>query len=351
VAGDSFEASIRTEDGNAGTTETLTNTGTIATSGTVGAPRIAGDLINQGTITSAHPQVRFESETESRLPKLTNAAGASFTVAAGSQFSLVPGEASFFENAGTVQLNGILAPGNVGYTQTAGMTTLAAPANSIGLSPGGVVNVQGGVLRGTGSITGGDVNNTGGTLAPGESPGSLTLTDDYVQGPGGNLAIEVSGPNAGIEHDQLVVGGTASLAGALTVDTAGFVPDTGQQFKVIDAPAPPASPTVSGSFATQVENGRDYDVAVNATDVTLTALAPPGSPDPPQVSPDPPQPPESTPDAPAVDGSACERARDKLAKAKKKLRKLKRNDASPRAVKKAKRKVKKAKGAVAEACA
>ena len=50
--------------------------------------------------------------------------------------------------------------------------------------------LQGGTLRGTGSITGGDVQNTGGTLAPGTSPGALSLTDDYSQGPGGTLAVE-----------------------------------------------------------------------------------------------------------------------------------------------------------------
>ena len=274
--GDSFEAWIRTEDGVAGTTETLTNTGTLAFTGTVPTTHISGDLVNQGTIVASSPNTLLESETEARSPKLTNAPGGTFTVTAGNQFSLVPGQATSFENAGTVQLNGILAPGDIGYTQTGGTTTLAAPSNSIGLSPGGVVALQGGTLRGTGSITGGDVQNTGGTLAPGTSPGALSLTDDYSQGPGGTLAVEVSGSAPGTGHDQLVVGGTVSLAGTLAVNTSGFAPDTGQQFKVIDAPAPPASPTVSGTFATvQPTGGRTYTVAYNPTDVTLTALAPP----------------------------------------------------------------------------
>ena len=328
------------------------------------------------------------------MPKLTNAAGGTFTVAAGAQFALIPGEASFFENAGTVQLNGTLAPGAIGYTQTGGTTTLAAPSNSIGLSPGGVVALQGGTLRGTGSITGGDVQNTGGTLAPGTSPGALSLTDDYSQGAGGTLAVEVSGSAPGTGHDQLVVGGTVSLAGTLAVNTSGFAPATGQQFKIIDAPAPPASPTVSGAFATvQPAGGRTYAVAYNPTDVTLTANAPPdtdgdGVPDaadncPSEAGPasnggcplasDPP--PDSdgdgVPDAsdncptqagpvsnggcpvsstPPADDAACKAAMDKLATAKQKLKKLKQNGASKAKVKKAKQKVKKAKDAVAAAC-
>ena len=297
----------------------------------------------------SNPFVVFDDQQETRPAKLTNAAAGTLTVAAGSTFALWPGGAQNFENAGTVVVNGSLNP--LGYVQTAGTTTLAA-GGALNLSPPETVLLQGGVLRGSGNVTGGDVLNSGGTLAPGTSPGVLTIAEDYVQSAGGNLAIEISGAAAGTGHDQLVVGGTASLAGTLSVDTSGFSPATGQQFKVIDAPAPPASPTVSGTFATVTPTGgRTYAVAHNPTDVTLTADAPPVEPDPPVVTPptDPPVNPPATP-GPVDDGS-CKAATDKLAKAKAKLKKLKQNDASAKKIKKAKAKVKKAKQAVATACA
>ena len=48
-------AEIRTTNGNNTDTETLTNTGTIAYAGSTGIEYIGGDVLNQGTITVAHP--------------------------------------------------------------------------------------------------------------------------------------------------------------------------------------------------------------------------------------------------------------------------------------------------------
>ena len=55
------------------------------------------------------------------------------------------------------------------------------------------------------------INN--GTVAPGNSIGTLTINGDYVQAPTGNLLIEFD--NAG--NDKLVVNGRASLNGTLTL--------------------------------------------------------------------------------------------------------------------------------------
>ncbi len=319
---------------------------------------ITGNLDNQGTLLVNDAEASFQSPGgTSTPPKLTNTG--TITISSGNAMRAI--QSAELINAGTVQVSGSLNP--PGYTQTAGTTTLAA-GGAINLSTG-AVTLQGGTLRGAGGITGGDLQNTGGTVAPGTSPGALALTDDYVQGGGGTLAVEVQGAAPGTGHDQLVVGGTASLAGTLSVNTSGFDPATGQTFKVIDAPAPPAAPTVSGTFATvQASGGRTYAVAYNPTDVTLTAEAPSAAP--PDGDGD------GVPDAsdncpteagpasnggcpvvtpPPVDDGACEEAKEKLAKAKKKLKKLKQKDASAPKIKKAKAKVKKAKDAVEDACA
>ncbi len=68
---------------------------------------------------------------------------------------------------------------------------------------------QGATLKGSGSIVGDVVNN--GTVAPGNSPGTLTVMGNFTQSSNGTLAIEV-GDGA---SDLLLVTGTATLAGTL----------------------------------------------------------------------------------------------------------------------------------------
>lgn len=357
TAGDSTR--LATEDGNAGTTETLTNSGTITFTGTGGYASLAGDVLNQGTVTIGHREVFLEELFEARDGRFRNAAGGTLEVSAPSKFELYAGESQPLENAGTLEVDGRLVA--TGLTQTAGTTTLAPSAapNVIQTTGAGGVGLQGGTLRGSG-IVAANVTNSGGTMAPGLSPGSLTVGGDYSQGTGGRLAIELAGAAAGTGYDQLAVGGTATLGGTLAITTPGFAPTTGQQFKVIDAPSPPAEPTVGGTFATvQEPSGQPFTVGYNPADVTLTADAPPAPPDS-----DGDGVPDASDECPAEAGpvanggcpeteppdEACDQAREKLEKARKKLKKLQRNDASKAKIKKAKKKVKKAKQAVREAC-
>jgi autotransporter-associated beta strand protein len=75
---------------------------------------------------------------------------------------------------------------------------------------------------GSGRITG-NLTNLG-TLAPGNSPGTLTITGNYTEG--GTLDIEVEGLTAGTGHDQVVASGSATFqAGSnLKVTKTGGVP-------------------------------------------------------------------------------------------------------------------------------
>ncbi len=263
------DAEIRTENGNNANTETLTNTGTIAYTGASGTEYIGGDLLNQGTISVSHPDAHFQQRSESRPPKLTNAASGTIAVAAADQLSGVAGSTQAFENAGTVQVSGALTM--PGYTQTAGTTSLVGgPPAAVSVSGPGVLALQGGTLKGSGTV-GPDVNNTGGTVAPGASPGTLVVASDYTQAAGGTLAVEINGPTAGTGYDQLQVGDEASLAGTLAVDTAGFSPAIDQLFTIIDAPEPPAAPNVTGTFDTVTETGHEYDTIYNPTNVVLRA--------------------------------------------------------------------------------
>jgi len=103
----------------------------------------------------------------------------------------------------------------------------------------------GATLKGSGTIRG-DVRNYG-TVAPGNSPGTLTVTGNYTEN--GVLAIEIAGVDgagSATGHDQLVVGGTFNAMGAATapasagstlalIKYAGFDPLRTQSFKVISA--------------------------------------------------------------------------------------------------------------------
>ena len=87
-----------------------------------------------------------------------------------------------------------------------------------------------------------------------------------------------SASSAGTGHDQLAITGTASLDGTLDIQTdAGFTPGVGAEAGVIgDSYVIVSAGSVSGTFATingrHMGSGKFYDVAYNATNVTLGAF-------------------------------------------------------------------------------
>ena len=60
---------------------------------------------------------------------------------------------------------------------------------------GGSIVISAGVFGGGGVVVG-DLTNNGGIVTPGNSPGELTVTGDYTQGPDGTLVIETRRPVA-----------------------------------------------------------------------------------------------------------------------------------------------------------
>jgi len=107
----------------------------------------------------------------------------------------------------------------------------------------GPLVLQGATLSGTGTVDG-DLNNAG-IVAPGESPGKITVTGDYTQTSVGSLEIEIGGTTPETEYDVLMVGGSAALDGTLEVTLwDGFIPEAGDQFEVLQFSSG------SGDFAT-----------------------------------------------------------------------------------------------------
>jgi hypothetical protein len=174
-------------------------------------------------------------------------------------------------NQGTIHAAGGTMRFNLGLTQTAGTTLVDA---TLGVQGGFLVALQGGTLAGNGTVSG-EVSNTGGTVAPGASPGALTISGNYTQGSAGTLAEEITG-TALSAFDRLLVGGTATLDGTLAIDSSIFTPAPTDTFKIVSG-----ATTRTGTFAALTGadvNGAHYSAQYDADGVTLLAsLVPPSN--------------------------------------------------------------------------
>jgi len=120
--------------------------------------------------------------------------------------------------------------------------------NSLGNNVGTFNNLNLGTLKksaggGTSSFAGIPVNNTGAVVGPGLSPGTLSITGNYIQGAGGALNVELG---SAVSFDVLAITGTATLNGTLNVlSFGGFAPGAGVSFQVM------TFASGSGDFATK----------------------------------------------------------------------------------------------------
>ncbi|MDB6148679.1 MAG: Autotransporter-associated beta strand repeat protein, partial [Chthoniobacter sp.] len=206
-------------------------------------------------------------------------------------------------NAADYTYNGAIE-GNVAVTKTgAGSLTFGGVSPYVGATTvsGGELLVAGsisastttvsagGTLGGTGSV--GDLIIAGGTLAPGLSPGTMNAGDTTFSG--GTFALEIFGPNAGTEYDQLNVTGTVSLTSntAITISLGAYNPaDNGStSFVVInndqaDAVAGPGLFTMNGTplnnGAIFTASGQPFQISYTGgtgNDVVLTAVPEPST--------------------------------------------------------------------------
>ena len=192
-----------------------------------------------------------------------------FTVQSASSGTATTATFGQFTNAAFVQIKGSLVAN--AYTQSAGQLDLNAYLEDGQPGPLGMAVIQastvtlnGGTLTGSGTIIGNLINN-GGSIVPGHSAGSFSVQGDYTQGPNAVLALEIGGTQPG-QFDQLLVSGTAKLAGTLSVRTIdGFTPNPEASF------APLQFSAVSGDFATTSSNA---EVAVSSSGVAVKVTGP-----------------------------------------------------------------------------
>jgi len=81
----------------------------------------------------------------------------------------------------------------------------------------------------------GNLTNPAGTVAPGLSPGVMTVSGNYTQGADATLEIELGGGARGSQYDALDVNGLVTLDGGLDVTMInGYTPYAGQEFDILD---------------------------------------------------------------------------------------------------------------------
>ncbi len=166
---------------------------------------------------------------------------------------------------------------NAGSLQVSG-SLLASPVR---------VN-SGGTFGGKGTVGQVTVLN-GGTLAPGESPGALTVGSNLTFRTGSTLAVELDGPTAGTEFDQIIAQAGVFITNANLTAALHFAPTNGQRFRLIEKLSAGAiAGTFSGlpnggSFDTNgvgftanyaTGTGNDFALVVNSTPATNPPVVP-----------------------------------------------------------------------------
>ncbi len=133
-----------------------------------------------------------------------------------------------------------------GTNTNTGLTTIAEGAIVLGgtTSSLAATTVSAGArLTGSGTIRGNLTN--AGQLSPGASPGTINVVGNLTQSATGTYTAELASATS---YDKIVVSGSATLAGTLTVTNLnGFAPASGQAFKIIEATG-----GVTGKFTTVV---------------------------------------------------------------------------------------------------
>jgi autotransporter-associated beta strand protein len=147
--------------------------------------------------------------------------------------------------------------------------------NSTGYGAYRVTVNSGGTLSGAGSIGGTLTVNDGGILAPGNSPGILTVQNAVTLKTGASLNMEIDGLTPGTNYDQLKTAGTVSLEGTLSLAFGAFSPAGNDILFLIDNTG---TNTTTGRFQYADDeiighfNGYDWFITYDANNAGLPSL-------------------------------------------------------------------------------
>lgn len=154
------------------------------------------------------------------------------TIALGGRMvELAPGSSFTKTGAGALWLTG--SSSYTGPTVVSGGTLIVGVGGSGSLGNTEVTVNSGAVLGGSGSIGGNVTVLNGGTLAPGNSPGLLTLLGDLTLSSSSAITMEIAGTTRGSGYDALNIGGLLTLDGTVSV-TSGYAFAEGNSFELFN---------------------------------------------------------------------------------------------------------------------
>ena len=189
----------------------------------------------------------------------------------GGSFALINGHnqtaGGAFTNAGTVQVsNSTTFTVPTSYTQTGGVTQVSDPGSLI-IAPTAAIN--GGTLKGDGAITA-NVTVGAATIAPGDSPGTLTINGTLGLGNSSIFQAEIGGTTQGMQYDFLDDNGATTLGGALQVLlVSSFVPTNSETFTILEDTG-----ALAGAFSNVANGGT---VAITGSNGSFEVNYGPGS--------------------------------------------------------------------------
>lgn len=238
---------------------------------------ITGSWENQGTFNRNQNNANGEMQLNG-TGTFTNAASGILNVSGNNDFVVTGG--GTFNNSGAININGT-------ELDVTGVTFNALAGSSVTLSGGG--ELLGGTtfdnasLSGSGTVVGNFVVQNGGQIAPGNSPGTLTVTGDLAVD-ASTLTIELGGTGAG-EFDVLDVSGALDFTGGSTVAVQFFAPldlgtiADGDTFDIITAGT--LTGLTAGNFDFSAVGGSAvWDTTITGTGASIrfvSAVPEPGS--------------------------------------------------------------------------
>ncbi len=195
-----------------GTVNTLGNDGTVVNNGTVNYLANNGTVVNNGTVNGLSTYGTF---TNNGTLVLDNGALGGTVI----------------NTATAILNNSSVADGFI--KQTAGTTTINGDLR-------GNVQLEGGILKGAGRIFGDVVATNGAIVAPGNSPGTLTIDGSLHLLSGSSLELQVYQDSFGNTiFDKLIIGGTYAFDSGSSIKfdfgTSGF---SGDNFIALNGNAP-----------------------------------------------------------------------------------------------------------------
>ncbi len=174
--------------------------------------------------------------------------------------------------------------GNNSHTGGTGIAAGTLLVN--GQQPASFILIQpAGTLGGSGRVGNLSSFAGGATVSPGASPGRLS-SGNVILGAGTVFRVELDGPIAGTQHDQLRVVGSVNLGGATLQAVLNFIPTLGQPIVIIDNDGTddvvdqfnglPEGATIRLNqipFVISYEGGDGNDVTLTATNTSISFVS------------------------------------------------------------------------------